>query len=468
MRSLLALVLAAAGVAAQTFSFLGCDAAAGNPDSLYTSSTSVSSFAEVEPACTTKQWTVAWNSNVFCSDAEVSVITDGRTIEYYSCASGNPAIAYKEGDPFPNDGICLCSSASAQGNHGAVYAVVNSGAAGADPIFVGADGFPYRVDGVPGRSFNVLSSPRLSINFGVEAVPASFVFEPTGLTSTLFGSMDLVSCHEISHTGADTIKREAPVRISLNVTSGKVNCYVGIEQVECTSMPAGATVQEFFRECDLESMKCRSLPMAERLQSSLSLSHSHPPLTRVNILLGSWQLSISRDAISKCTNMVICDDFRRWPVAHRACQMLDMHDTVASGAQRRSNQTIEYVRTILCSHYSMQKQMESFFFTHLTVHALDHKLMQSDIHGLLGQRLVEPLPVEGRKAIHHSDILRSAGSVIQAVSDLDSQGADFIEKTHLDYMVPTLQDHSNFPFSRFRKDCGWAKTKGRVEDTMTM
>eukprot|EP00327_Prymnesium_parvum_P020154 CAMPEP_0113271470 /NCGR_PEP_ID=MMETSP0008_2-20120614/22787_1 /TAXON_ID=97485 /ORGANISM="Prymnesium parvum" /LENGTH=299 /DNA_ID=CAMNT_0000120827 /DNA_START=83 /DNA_END=979 /DNA_ORIENTATION=+ /assembly_acc=CAM_ASM_000153 len=64
-----------------------------------------------------------------------------------------------------------------------------AGAAGNDPIFVGADGIPYRVDGQAGRAFNLISSPCLSVNSEVQEVPPRFQYPRLGLTSTVFGSM---------------------------------------------------------------------------------------------------------------------------------------------------------------------------------------------------------------------------------------------------------------------------------------
>jgi len=338
-----------------------------------------------------------------------------------------------------------------------------AGAAGNDPIFVGADGIPYRVDGQAGRAFNLISSPCLSVNSEVQEVPPRFQYPRLGLTSTVFGSMHVsVGCrNSTERIGSDVSFPQTRVDARFDVLSGTILCRVlshGQREVSCDTVP-GLQVAEYYRECDLEDMTCDWFPVSAKLSRSLSLAHVQPGITQTRLHIGNSVLVFTSDSLRRFNN-VPCDDFRRWPQAHEACQMVAQHLSGAGGPQNDaslSDEVIQRYLAILAAYHGMLVPAHMvFFFYHLTVEHLDTRDFSNPalLHGLLGQRLLSPRPVQNRSStvIHPDHILQSAGAVNILVSDLSSQGEGFIEGTYHDYMVPTLDNHCSFPFSQFMGD----------------
>jgi len=69
---------------------------------------------------------------------------------------------------------------------------------GDDPIFVGADGLPYEVRGEARRTFNLLTTPELSLNAQFVKVPVQFRAE------------DITGTRTSMHQHAPTHARHAP------------------------------------------------------------------------------------------------------------------------------------------------------------------------------------------------------------------------------------------------------------------
>jgi hypothetical protein len=86
---------------------------------------------------------------------------------------------------------------------------------GDDPIFVGADGLAYEVRGEAHLAFNLLTSPRLSINAEFREVPRRFRAED--ITDTVIGSVSIAACS----VGGGTL------RLGIDVDSG--NLTYGVE-----------------------------------------------------------------------------------------------------------------------------------------------------------------------------------------------------------------------------------------------
>ncbi|KAL1525806.1 hypothetical protein AB1Y20_020646 [Prymnesium parvum] len=341
-----------------------------------------------------------------------------------------------------------------------------AGAAGNDPIFVGADGIPYRVDGQAGRAFNLISSPCLSVNSEVQKVPPRFQYPQLGLTSTVFGSMHIsVGCR-------NTTKRIGPglssnnsqrtrVDARFDVLSGAILCRMpskGYPEVRCNTVP-GLQVVEYYSECDLEDMSCEWFPISAKWSRSLSLAHVQPGITQTRLAIGNSLLVFTRDSLRQ-GDIVSCDDFWRWPKARKACHLVAQHLSAAGVPQNSVSLSEEVVRrylAILAAYRGMLVPAHSvFYFFHLAVEHLDEHDFSDPalLHGLLGQRLLSPRPVQNRYStvIHPDHILKSAGAVNILVSDLGSQGEGFIEGTYHDYMVPSLDNHCAFPFSQFLGD----------------
>ncbi|KAL1496668.1 hypothetical protein AB1Y20_014265 [Prymnesium parvum] len=338
-----------------------------------------------------------------------------------------------------------------------------AGAAGNDPIFVGADGIPYRVDGQAGRAFNLISSPCLSVNSEVQEVPPRFQYPRLGLTSTVFGSMHVsVGCRNATgRIGSDVSLPQTRVDARFDVLSGTLLCWVlshGQREVSCDAVP-GLQVAEYYRECDLENMTCDWFPVSAKLSRSLSLAHVQPGITQTRLHIGNRVLVFTRDSL-RCINNVPCDDFWRWPKAREACHMVAQHLSAAGGPQNDaslSDEVIQRYLAILAAYRGMLAPAHTvFFFLHLAVEHLDTRDFSDPalLHGLLGQRLLRPRLVPNRSStvIHPDHILKSAGAVNILVSDLSSQGEGFIEGTYHDYMIPSLDNHCTFPFSRFLGD----------------
>ncbi|KAL1503238.1 hypothetical protein AB1Y20_011294 [Prymnesium parvum] len=340
------------------------------------------------------------------------------------------------------------------------------GAAGNDPIFVGADGIPYRVDGQAGRTFNLVSSPCLSVNSEVQEVPPHFQYPRLGLTSTVFGSMHVsVGCLNITEQigpGLGWSKNSQLTRVDarFDVLSGTIVCRMpskGNQTVKCDSVP-GLQVAEYYRECDLKDMTCDWFPVSAKWSRSMSLAHVQPGITKTHLHIGNSLLVVTRDSLRQGNN-VSCDDFERWPKAREACYMVVRYLSREGGQQSAvslSEEVIQYYFSILAAYRGMLVPAPTvFFFFHLSVEHLDARDFSDPalLHGLLGQRLLSPRPVPNRSSmIHPEHILKSAGAVHMLVSDLGSQGEGFIEGTYHDYMVPTLDNHCSFPFSQFLGD----------------
>ncbi|KAL1518736.1 hypothetical protein AB1Y20_003021 [Prymnesium parvum] len=341
-----------------------------------------------------------------------------------------------------------------------------AGAAGNDPIFVGADGIPYRVDGQAGRAFNLVSSPCLSVNSEVQEVPPRFQYPRLGLTSTVFGSMHVsMGCrNSTERIGSDLSSNNsqlARVDARFDVLSGAILCRMpsnGHREVSCDTVP-GLQVAEYYRECNLENMTCDWFPVSAKLSRSLSLAHVQPGITQTRLRIGKSVLVLTRDSLREGNN-VLCDDFRRWPKAREACHLVAQHLSAAGWPQNSASLSEEAVHrylAILAAYRGMLAPAHTvFFYFHLTVEHLDARDFSDPalLHGLLGQRLLSPRPVPNRSStvIHPDHILKSAGAVNTLVSDLSSQGEGFIEGTYHDYMVPSLDNHCVFPFSRFLRN----------------
>ncbi|KAL1495146.1 hypothetical protein AB1Y20_017011 [Prymnesium parvum] len=156
---------------------------------------------------------------------------------------------------------------------------------------------------------------------------------------------------------------------------------------------------------------------------------------------------------------VSCDTVPGLQVAeyYRECDLEDMTSGGPQSAASLSEEMIQRYLAILAAYRGMLVPAHTvFFFYHLAVEHLDVRVFSNPalLHGLLGQRLLRPRPVPNRSStvIHPDHILQSAGTVNMLVSDLSSQGEGFIEGTYHDYMVPSLDDHCAFPFSRFLGD----------------
>ncbi|KAL1525995.1 hypothetical protein AB1Y20_020819 [Prymnesium parvum] len=180
-----------------------------------------------------------------------------------------------------------------------------AGAAGNDPIFVGADGIPYRVDGQAGRAFNLVSSPCLSVNSEVQEVPLRFQYPRLGLTSTVFGSMHVsVGCRNsterISSGFRSNNSELTHVDALFDVLSGTISCRrpsKGRQVVSCDTV-SEFKVEEFYRECDLEDMTCAWFPVSAKWTRSLSLAHVQPDITQTRLHIGNSVLVFTRDGRS--------------------------------------------------------------------------------------------------------------------------------------------------------------------------
>ncbi|KAL1503846.1 hypothetical protein AB1Y20_012311 [Prymnesium parvum] len=285
----------------------------------------------------------------------------------------------------------------------------------------------------------------------VQEVPPRLQYPRLGLTSTVFGSMHVsVGCR-------NTTKRIAPglwsnnsqltrVDAQFDVLSGKILCRMpskGYREVNCNTVP-GLQVAEYYRECDLEDMTCDWFPISAKWSRSMSLAHVQPGITQTRVAIGNSMLVFTRDSLRKGDN-VSCADFWRWPTAREACHLLTVE------CWFRIMRSSSSFTSLSSTSISM-----TFFFFHLAVEHLDKHDFSDPVllHGLLGQRLLSPRPVQNRSStvIHPDHILKSAGSVNILVSDLGSQGEGFIEGTYHDYMVPSLDNHCAFPFSQFSGD----------------
>ena len=363
--------------------------------------------------------------------------------------------------------------------------------AGNDPIFTGADGLDYEVKGGAGRVFNLVSSRSLSINAEFQAVPAGFRYvglphddnpsklNARQLTETTLGSVHVAMRSANSHTGvgsSDSSER-GPATIEIEVRSGRVQCTFEGAPAACSDAlhQVSAAFSEEVRVCSLSTMACEWLePQASRA-TLMQLDRVQPGITRLRLQLGERvEVVLYRDSITAYAD-IACDEFGRWPAAKAACEAVAEYE--ARTGYSASNATVEEHKAILGAQRGMLNASARYYFSFVELPTL--RMQQHELHGLLGQRAIDPphgylpsgmqsedrgeagrtfaaplsLGKQSDPAAEEAPAAvvggRSSGRVRVAVTAFGTQGEGAIHGSFLEYEVRTLSDHSSFKHSLF-------------------
>jgi len=224
-------------------------------------------------------------------------------------------------------------------------------------IFRGGDDAPYEVRGEAGVSFNVVSSPRLSVNAGFAMVPSTFPTLAVG--DTVMADLGIALCgadgghalqlHIDSVTGDISLANETTDDDGL---SGRGRSLAGVWQA-ALEMGALLSVERFV--CHLEHMNCSwndvvhahahgggggsgaatavaarpPLPLVDSGHSRMRLSSATrqhgggaapPPGEEPDH--DAVSLSVARNALVAPDTDVDCVDFADWAAAADACASL--------------------------------------------------------------------------------------------------------------------------------------------------
>jgi len=319
--------------------------------------------------------------------------------------------------------------------------------AGNDPIFVAANGQKYEVKGEAGHSFNLVTSPSLSVNAEFQAVPPGFQYiglpddegtplNARNLTETVLGDMHVVIC---THHGDK-------VGLLLNMSSGAHRCDVNGRLADCNSILPSASVEVNGQVvvCDLEDMVCRWHPAAAAHSSLMELAKVQPGFTRINVSIPLANFTLSRDSISNFPTLR-CSNYARWPAALSAC--LEVAAYEAHTGSFPSNATIERWKGILSAEYTMFKPSLRFWFGQLMFTHLD--LPQPMVHGLLGQHAAaaagDSLTGSTARVSPVAEGVQRAG-----ITATGKQGEGVIEGSYLDYKLKHLTEHVEHKYSKFK------------------
>jgi len=211
-------------------------------------------------------------------------------------------------------------------------------------IFRGGDDAPYEVRGEAGVTFNVVSSPRLSVNAGFAIVPSTFPTLAVG--DTVMADLGIALCgadgghalqlHIDAVTGDISLANETTDDDGL---SGRGRSLAGVWQA-ALEMGALLSVERFV--CHLEHMNCSwndvvhahggggaatavaarpPLPLVDSGHSRMRLSSATPPPGEEPDH-DAVSLAVARNALVAPDTDVDCVDFADWAAAADACAAL--------------------------------------------------------------------------------------------------------------------------------------------------
>ena len=165
----------------------------------------------------------------------------------------------------------------------------------------------------------------------------------------------------------------------------------GSQQAQCA--PAltsfGVSISEEGGTCSLHSMECSlvlksKLPATLRDPSSVTLS-----MARFNVSVGGTRLSLLRDLIDHPELPIDCAPLVTLARAHKACETIAR---VLSGLA--SEQEVQGIpqrdRVAVMAYLTAGNASQQMHFHNVLIEAMPFP--QSEVHGLLGQRAVGPVP----------------------------------------------------------------------------
>ena len=342
-------------------------------------------------------------------------------------------------------------------------------------MFVGADGLAYEVKGEAGRVFNIFTSPSVSVNAEFNEVPPQFQAED--ITETVMGSVEVALCTH-SHNGV--------ARLRMNASDGNVSVVFvpspapkALERTRPIAKQLAAVGIKLVEEryiCNVRRMTCEWLP-SDEVPSALQLPRVDLGYSRVKLRSADVQVDVTRNAMVTLggshgipPSAVDCATFREWELAERSCRAL-LQGTAPESKRHK------WLLMLLMPTLPREQQ---FFFTQIDIPLVKH--VQRDVHGLLGQRAIEPaftrtIDAAARAAAEKRAELYADASQTGALGKepprrgvdtgpasgptaggptpsrmavlFGAQGEGAIAGQYDEYMVPTLSEHDRFLYSRF-------------------
>ena len=215
------------------------------------------------------------------------------------------------------------------------------------------------------------------------------------ITDTVLGILHLATCD--AATGRT-------LGVTFDVFNGEYYCTLrlpgapelgGSEPAPCASALAsfGVSIEEEGTLCLMRSMECghvlvSKLPAAQRNEpSAMPLS-----MSRFNVSIGGARLSLLRDLIDRPEPPFDCVPLATWARAHTVCKIAEraLNPTLAVQAVQEWQALPPTDRVATMAYLTAGKASQQMHFHNVRVEALP--FAQSEVHGLLGQRAVGPVP----------------------------------------------------------------------------
>ena len=356
--------------------------------------------------------------------------------------------------------------------------------AGDDPIFVGADGLQYEVQGEAGRAFNIVSSPSVSVNAEfIQVLPG---FEGEDITDTVMGDVEVATCGHFGTAKLFMNASDGGLRLSFH--PHPIPAAHASLSMEKQMAASGVKLIDERYICNLRRMTCEWIA-SRRLPSTVVAPQVDMRYSRVKVRHADIQVDVTRNAMVNLggkdgvpLSAVDCGDFSEYELAAKACTAVQ--DGSAPAHNRQEWLLILVMRTL--------PREQQFHFTQIEVPFVGHS--QSQVHGLLGLRAVKPAftrtidpaaraAAAAREALFNDRSptgsfgaqdqprpgLRddpATGPGVGRVSASNTaelfgpQGEGAIEGHYSDYIVESLSEHDSFKYSRFvcaggRREHAW-------------
>ena len=213
------------------------------------------------------------------------------------------------------------------------------------------------------------------------------------ITDTVLGTLHLAVCDPA--TGRT-------LGMLFDVFNGAYHCTItppgaplgGNTPAPCASALASfrVSISEEGAACSLRSMECghvhaSQLPATLRDEASVPMS-----MRRFNVSVGGARLSLLRDLINRPEPPMSCAPLATWARAHAACDTLARMSVTPSveAATQEWHALPAPDRLAVLSYLTGGNASQKMHFYNVRIEALP--FAQGDVHGLLGQRAVGPVP----------------------------------------------------------------------------
>ena len=226
-------------------------------------------------------------------------------------------------------------------------------------------------------------------------MPVAPSFAHGKITDTVLGILHLAIC-------------DAPTGRTLGVTfdvfNGERYCTLrlpgapelgGSEQVPCASALTsfGVSIEEEGALCSMRSMECGHV-LVSKLRATQRIEPSAVPLSmgRFNVSVGGSRLSLLRDLIERPEPPFDCVPLATWTRAHNACTIAKRALSPARAVQalQEWHALPPKDRVATMAYLTAGNASQQMHFHNVRVESLP--FAQSEVHGLLGQRAVGPVP----------------------------------------------------------------------------